>query len=102
MREYEPDDLEEWIDEHYEGQFDSDRDLAYHYVDVLGGVDQLGEETLHRYFDYESFGRDLAYDYSDYDGHYFRSYARGGTMGKSYDLKKYVFSTGFNYSIGGL
>ena len=102
MREYEPDDLEEWIDEHYEGQFDSDTDLAYHYVDVLGGIDQLGEETLQNYFDYESFGRDLAYDYSEYDGHYFRSYARGGTMGKSYDLKKYVFNTGFNYSIGGL
>lgn len=102
MREYEPDDLEEWIDEHYEGQFDSDTDLAYHYVDVLGGVDQLGEETLQRYFDYESFGRDLAYDYGDYDGHYFRRYAKGGTMSKSYDLKKYVFNTGFNYSIGGL
>jgi len=102
VKDYNPDDLEEWIDEHYEGEFSSDRELAENYVEQIGGVAELGQDTLERYFDYESFGRDLAYDYSDYDGHYFRSYARGGTMGKSYDLKKYVFNTGFNYSIGGL
>jgi antirestriction protein len=102
MREYEPDDLEEWIDEHYEGEFSSDQELAENYVESIGGVAELGQDTLERYFDYESFGRDLAYDYHEYDGHYFRSYARGGTMGKTYDLKKYVFNTGFNYSIGGL
>ena len=101
VSEYEPSDLEEWFDEHYEGQFDSDRDLAYHYVDVLGGIERLGKDTTERYFDYESFGRDLAYDYNNYDGHYFRSYKRGGNINK-FDLKNYLTKGGFNYTIGGL
>jgi hypothetical protein len=37
------DDIEEWINEHYEGEFNSDTDLAYHYVEQLGGVKELGE-----------------------------------------------------------
>jgi antirestriction protein len=101
VREYEPSDLEEWFNEHYEGQFNSDSDLAYHYVDVLGGIEQLGKDTTERYFDYESFGRDLAYDYNNYDGHYFRSYKRGGNINK-FDLKNYLTKGGFNYTIGGL
>jgi len=89
MREYDPDDVEEWYDEHFEGEFDSDEDLAYNYVEMIGGVSELGKDTLERYFDYESFGRDLAYDYTEIDGFYFRNYKRGGEI-KKYDLNKYV------------
>jgi antirestriction protein len=89
IREYEPDDLEEFVNDRYEGQYDSDTDLAYAYVDNIGGVSALGEGTLQTYFDYEAFGRDLANDYNEYDGYYFRSYARGGVI-KKYDLAKYT------------
>ena len=42
---------------------DSDADLAYNYIDEIGGVENLGRDTLERYFDYDGFGRDLAYDF---------------------------------------
>jgi antirestriction protein len=101
MREYNPDDIEEWIDEHYEGQFDNDTDLAYHYVDIVGGEENLDTKTLKQYFDYERFGRDLAYDYNDYSGYYFRTYAKGGNI-KKHDLTMYVFKNTSAYTIGGL
>lgn len=102
MREYNPDDIEEWIDEHYEGQFDNDTDLAYHYVDMMGGVEKLGKKTTDMYFDYEKFGRDLAInDFNEHGGYYFRNYKKGGNI-KSHDLTMYVFKNTSAYTIGGL
>ena len=46
----------------YQGQFDSAEDFAYHIVDSMGW-DSLGQENLDMYFDYDSFGRDLMYDF---------------------------------------
>lgn len=44
-------------------------DFIYDYVDDIGGVSELGEDTLERYFDYEQLGRDLSFDsYEDADG----------------------------------
>ena len=37
----------------------SDSDVGYNYVDSIGGVDELGKETLERYFDYDGFARDM-------------------------------------------
>lgn len=34
-------------------------DVAYQYVDMIGGVNELGQETLEMYFDYDAYGRDL-------------------------------------------
>ena len=35
-------------------------DCAYYWVDeICGGVDQLGEDTIEEYFDYEAYGRDI-------------------------------------------
>lgn len=42
---------------------DSDTDLAYNYIDETGGIEELGRDTLEQYFDYDAFGRDLAYDF---------------------------------------
>lgn len=95
MTDYSPDDILEWIEDRYEGEFDSDTDLAYNYVENVGGIENVSNPEY--YFDYEKFGRDLAMDYSEYNGHYFRSYAKGGKV-PSYDLSKYV--TG-NYAKGG-
>jgi antirestriction protein len=98
ISEYEPDNIEEWIEERYEGQFNSDTDLAYHNVEMMGGISNLGTNTLEMYFDYEAYGRDLAFDYTDMDGYYFRSYAKGGAVDK--DLSKYMCEKG-KYAKGG-
>lgn len=43
-------------------------DLAYSYIDeVYGYVSNLDKETLARYFDFEAFGRDLAFDATQTD-----------------------------------
>lgn len=55
------------------GQFDSDTALAYEYIEsteMFLGV----PDSVTNYFDYESFGRDLAYDFSSHNGYYFNNY----------------------------
>lgn len=43
---------------------DSYSNLAYAYIDnIYGDVNGLDKETLARYFDFESFGRDLGFDF---------------------------------------
>jgi hypothetical protein len=64
----------------------SDADLGQEYVDMLGSISELGQDTLERYFDYKKFGLDLAYDYDEYSSHYFnQNYAKGGTTKSRYD-----------------
>ena len=39
-------------------------ELAEYVVDnIYGDINELGDETLATYFDYDSYGRDLAYDF---------------------------------------
>lgn len=71
--------LEEFEDS-YVGQFDSRTDFTNDYIDSTGLLNPKqyegisGVETLLRYFDVDSFGRDLMHDYWERDGYYFRSY----------------------------
>lgn len=46
---------------------DTNQDLAYDYIDSIGGEDQLGEETLQEYFDYEAYGRDIRLEFNALD-----------------------------------
>lgn len=46
------------MEDDFIGEFDSDVDLAYHYVEEFGLLDGISEHIA-RYFDYDSFGRDL-------------------------------------------
>ena len=55
------------------GEYESDDQVARDCIDNLGGVDQLGIDTMRNYFDYEAFGRDLLMtDYFEEDGFVFR------------------------------
>ena len=55
------------------GEYESDAQVARDCIDNLGGVDQLGIDTMRNYFDYEAFGRDLLMtDYFEEDGFVFR------------------------------
>jgi len=86
--DYSPSNMSDFINENYEGYFANEEDLARHYVDMVGW-DGIGNDAQQRYFDYESFGMDLSQDYSEYKGHYFRTYKKGGKIGK-YNLNKYL------------
>ena len=80
--------LDEWhnytdqFEDSYVGQFDSRTDFTNDYIDQTGLLqdhtynleDSAILNTLIRYFDVDSFGRDLMNDYWETDGHYFRSY----------------------------
>lgn len=89
IADFDPSDLREWIDDNYYGYFNSERELAEEYVQSIGGLSQLSTNTLEYHFDYDGFGSDLASDYSEYDGYYFRNYKRGGVMPK-HELNKYL------------
>ena len=84
-------DIETFIDERYRGQFDTETDFAYDYIDMIGGLENLGKNDIDMYFDYDSFGSDYVTNYIDVvDGHYFdSSYKKGGEI-KTHDLKKYM------------
>ena len=58
------------LEDAYYGQFDSDTDLAYDYVESAGLLHGV-PDTITNYFDYEAFGRDLAMDYLEDNGFYF-------------------------------
>ena len=60
------------VEDCYHGQFDTDEDLAYDYVESTGMFSDV-PESITNYFNYKDFGRDLAYDYSEHNGHYFNN-----------------------------
>ena len=50
------------------GEFDSDKDFAYEYIDSIGSLEDALGDNIQSYFDYESFGRDVrleTYDEED-------------------------------------
>lgn len=63
--DYDPDDpdSEEYISagEYICGdEYASDQEIGETYVyDILGGIEELGKDTLEDYFDYEAYGRDI-------------------------------------------
>ena len=73
-------DYTDQFEESYEGQFGSRTEFTEHYLDSTGLLDPKqyqgisGADFLIRYFDIDSFGRDLMHDYWETDGYYFRSY----------------------------
>jgi antirestriction protein len=64
-------DIEE-MRECFIGEFSSDTELGEHVADETGLLSEM-PESLRRYFDYEAFGRDLAYDTFEANGFYFWS-----------------------------
>ena len=90
VADFDPDDLREWIDDNYYGQFNDNEELAREWIANIGSIeDAVGKNRIEYYFDYSSFGDDLAQDFSEYDGYYFRNYKRGGVMPKR-ELNKYL------------
>lgn len=60
------------IEDAYYGEYRSDTELAEAYIDSTGMLSDV-PDSIANYFDYEAFGRDLAMDFSESNGHYFSS-----------------------------
>lgn len=69
---YEEDKAFDIVDDndYYYVEGDDDAELAENYIDELGGIEELGRDILERYFDYERYGRDLAFDFIKTDSGY--------------------------------
>lgn len=65
------DDVIDDFNERYEGHFDSLYDFGYYWYQ--SGCIEIPEH-LENYFDFERYGRDVAFDYSESDGYYFRNF----------------------------
>jgi len=72
------DDLENHENYYYISKSDcgySDEDFGYYVVDEFyGGAEHLAQDTLERYFDYDSFGRDAKFDYHETEDGYLSAY----------------------------
>lgn len=70
IQDFNIDGAREYLEDHFIGEFDSEIDVAYHFVEEFGLLDEVSK-TVAQYFDYESYGRDLSYDLYNYSGYYF-------------------------------
>lgn len=62
----------EKMENEYIGEFDSESDFAYHYVEETGLISEI-PQSIAMYFDYEAYGKDLSIngDVFEIDGYYF-------------------------------
>ena len=58
------------IESAYYGEYESDLDFAYNYIDDTGFLSDVPESII-RYFDYEAYAKDLSYDFTSSNGYYF-------------------------------
>lgn len=63
-------DLEESLQKVKNGEFfyidaSDEKELAEKYIEICGGLENLNRETLERYFDFEAYGRELAYSFDE-------------------------------------
>ena len=68
--EWDADTLTSIIDEYYKGHYEGAKEFAEAFMVDTGYLDAMPEH-LRNYFDYEKYGRDLKYDHSVYEGHWF-------------------------------
>lgn len=60
------------IEEAYQGNFNSDREFAMEMADQLGSIDN-NASWPNNCIDWEFAAKELMYDYSEHNGHYFRN-----------------------------
>ena len=65
----EPEDVEDC----YSGEYSTDEDFAQDMADQLGCMDERNTSWPHTCIDWTYAARELMYDYSESNGHYFRS-----------------------------
>jgi len=60
------------IEEAYQGSYKDDEDFAQEMADQLGAIDKNAQWPM-TCIDWERAARELMYDYSEHNGHYFRN-----------------------------
>lgn len=60
------------IDEAYQGSYDDNEDFAQETAESLGAIDKNASWPMNC-IDWEYAAKELMYDYSEHNGHYFRS-----------------------------
>ena len=60
------------IDDAYSGEFDSDEDFAREQADQMGAMN-VTDNWPYNCIDWEFAAKELMYDYSEHNGHYFRN-----------------------------
>lgn len=63
------DEARRFHEDNYVGEFSNLSDLGYHFAEEVNGWDL--SEGMGRYFDAEAYGRDLSYDLTEVNGHYY-------------------------------
>ena len=61
------------IDEAYQGEYKDDQEFAMETADSMGAVDKNANWPMNC-IDWEYAAKELMYDYSDHNGHYFRNF----------------------------
>ena len=58
------------IESAYYGEYESDLDFAYKFIDDTCFLNDIPESIV-RYFDYDAYAKDLSYDFTSSNGYYF-------------------------------
>lgn len=61
------------FNDRYQGEWADDETFADNFIESTGMLADV-PDSIARYFDYSAFARDLMYDYSQENGHYFSNY----------------------------
>ena len=61
------------IDEAYQGEYKDDQEFAMETADSMGAVDKNANWPMNC-IDWEYAAKELMYDYSEHNGHYFRNF----------------------------
>lgn len=66
-----PDDLVDFVDDNYNGEWDSDEDFVEDLLESTGDIPSNFPSYIA--IDWERTARNIMYDYFEEDGHYFRN-----------------------------
>lgn len=58
------------VEDRFRGEWESDEDFAWNYIDETGMLDNIPEQYV-GYFDVKAFARDLMMDFVEVNGYYF-------------------------------
>lgn len=56
--------------EYFYVEANNETELAENYIDITGGLEFLPREVLERYFDFEAYGRELSYGFTQTENGY--------------------------------
>ena len=68
--EVEEEEMERIKDDLFIIEAQDDEELGEKYIDICGGLEYLDRETLERFFDFDAYGRELSFSFTQTDNLY--------------------------------